>query len=149
MQNLLAEETKKKPATDKEIKLVEQTLGRTLPADFLDLLKTANGGYVNSSYQAFPVSFPIESGDSFIAIEEIMGADEEGLLLSDYLIEEWGLPEKLVLFSGSGHAWVGFNYENGDVPNIVYAEPDEGEGHNLHVIADTFTEFVSKLTDAR
>lgn len=146
MQHILL--TMNKPATDEEIKNVEQTLGRKLPSDFLQLLKTANGGIVKDTHQAFPVDFSIESGDQFIVIEEVMGANEEGLMMSDYFIKEWDLPEELVLFSGSGHAWVGFNYENREFPNVVYVEPDDGNGNNFHVIADTFTEFVSKLTAA-
>ncbi|WHT47287.1 SMI1/KNR4 family protein [Sporosarcina thermotolerans] len=109
-------------------------------------MKKVNGGTVKETHRAFPVDFPIESGDGFIMVEEIMGANEEGLLLSDYFILECGLPEGLVLFSGSGHAWVGFNYKNREVPNVVYVESDEGSGNNLHVIADTFTEFINMLT---
>ncbi|WP_339254108.1 SMI1/KNR4 family protein [Sporosarcina sp. FSL W8-0480] len=148
MQHILLSETMNKPATDEEIKNVEQTLGRKLPSDFLQLLKIANGGIVKDTYQAFPVDFSIESGDQFIVIEEIMGANEEGLMMSNYFIKEWDLPEELVLFSGSGHAWVGFNYKNREFPSVVYVEPDDGNGNNFHVIADTFTEFVSKLTAA-
>jgi len=138
-----------KPATDEEITRVEQTLGRKLPTDFLQLLKIANGGIVKDAHQAFPVEFSIESGDQFIAVEEIMGANEEGLMLSDYFIGEWELPEELVLFSGSGHAWVGFNYENREIPNVVYVEPDDGDGNKFHVLADTFDELISKLTVAK
>ncbi|MDN4608565.1 SMI1/KNR4 family protein [Sporosarcina highlanderae] len=148
MQHIFCNETMNKPATDEEITRVEQTLGRKLPSDFIQLLKIANGGIVKDTHQAFLVDFPIESGDHFILLEEIMGANEEGLMLSDYFIEEWGLPGELVLFSGSGHAWVGFNYENREIPNVAYVEPDEGNGNNFHVLADTFTEFMSKLTAA-
>ncbi len=149
MQHILRNETMNKPATDEEITRVEQTLGRKLPTDFLQLLKIANGGFVKDTYQAFPVEFSIESGDQFIVVEEIMGANEEGLMLSDYFIGEWELPKELVLFSGSGHAWVGFNYENREIPNVVYVEPDDGDGNNFHVLADTFDEFISKLTVAK
>ncbi|MHA6260563.1 SMI1/KNR4 family protein [Sporosarcina sp. CAU 1771] len=149
MQHLFSNETMNKPATDEEITYVEQTLGRKLPADFIQLLKSANGGVVKDSFQAFPVEFAIESGDPFIMVEEIMGANEEGLLVSDSFIGEWDLPEELVLFSGSGHAWVGFNYENREIPNVAYVEPDDGDGNNFHVLADTFEEFISKLTVAK
>lgn len=146
MNGLFNQDDMNKPATDNDIKLVEKTLGNKLPEDFIQLLKLSNGGYVQQAKRGFPVDFPIESGDSFIDVEEIMGANEEGLLLSDYFIQEWELPEQLILFSGSGHAWVGFNYENRVIPNVVYVEPDDGEGHNFHVLANTFTEFVNKLT---
>lgn len=148
MENIFQKETLNEPATDIEIASVEQTLGIKLPPDFIQLLKIANGGTVNVSHQTFPVGFLIESGDDFIEIDEIMGANEEGLMHSNFFIREWGLPENLVLFVGSGHAWVGFNYENRDIPNVIYVEPDDGNGHNFHVLADTFTEFVSKLTGA-
>lgn len=149
MEHILLNETLNKPATDEEITRVEQTLGLKLPSDFLQLLKIANGGIIKDTHQAFSVDFSIESGDQFIMVEEIMGANEEGLMLSDYFIEEWDLPKELVLFSGSGHAWVGFNYENREVPNVVYVEPDNGDGNNFHVLADTFNEFISKLTETK
>lgn len=144
---LLLADSLKNPVTDKEIVDAESTLGITLPTDFTDLMKKSNGGYLTYEKQAFPVAFTVESGDAFIEVDEILGIDEEGILLSQYLAEEWDLPPNLVLFAGSGHAWVGFNYEGRDTPNIVYVEPDDGDGNNLHVIAETFTEFIGKLDD--
>lgn len=146
MNNLFTHDDRRMPATEQDILRVEEKLNRKLPEDFKQLLRIANGGYVQLEKRRFPVDFPIESGDTYIEVEEIMGAHEEGLLRSDYFIQEWGLPEQLVLFAGSGHAWIGFNYENQETPNVVYVEPDDGNGHNFHVIAHTFTEFVEKLT---
>ncbi|MCM3638644.1 SMI1/KNR4 family protein [Sporosarcina luteola] len=146
MEQIFKQDQMKKPASDQEITLAEETLGRKLPPDFIQLLKIANGGYVNTAHRAFPADFQIESGDVFIEVEEIMGVNEEGILLSDYFIQEWGLPQQLVLFAGSGHAWLAFNYENRDTPNVVYVEPDDGDGNNFHVLAESFTEFVDKLT---
>ncbi|WP_342514084.1 SMI1/KNR4 family protein [Sporosarcina sp. FSL K6-1522] len=145
--NLLLADSINEPVTQEEIEAAEATLDVTLPDDFLAFLKRSNGGYVNYNKRAFPVDFSIESGDIFIEVEEIKGLDAEGILQSEYLVEEWDLPQNLLLFSGSGHAWVGFNYDGRDIPNIVYAEPDEGDGNNFHVLADTFTEFVQKLDD--
>jgi len=59
------------------------------------------------------------------------------------------LPKDLVLFSGGGHAWIGFNYAGREIPNVVYVEPDDGDGNNFHVIAESFTEFLSKLDDTK
>ncbi|MDW0113228.1 SMI1/KNR4 family protein [Sporosarcina saromensis] len=146
MIHLFTHEDKRMPATEQDILQVEEKLNLKLPEDFKQLLRIENGGVVQAEKRGFPVDFPIESGDPYIDVEEIMGANEEGLLMSDYFIQEWGLPEQLVLFAGSGHAWVGFNYENPETPNVVYVEPDDGNGHNFHVIAHTFTEFVEKLT---
>ncbi|QUW20562.1 SMI1/KNR4 family protein [Sporosarcina sp. Marseille-Q4063] len=134
--------------TNEEIVAAQAKLGVLLPNDFLELMKKSNGGYINYDKRAFPIDFNIESGDAFIEVEEIMGVHEEGILLSEYLIQEWDLPRNLVLFAGSGHAWLGFNYEGRDIPNVVYVEPDDGgDGNNFHVIAETFTEFISKLDD--
>lgn len=147
LNQLFLTDSLQKPAKDKEIEKAEKELGVSLPADFIDLMKISNGGYVNYDKRAFPVDFSLESGDVFIEVEEIMGIDKEGILLSEYLAEEWDLPEDIILFSGSGHAWIGFNYDGQDIPNIVYVEPDDGDGNNFHVIAETFTDFVSKLDD--
>ena len=145
--HLLLANSEKEPVTQEEIVAAEATLGVKLPDDFLEFLKLSNGGYVHYNKRAFPVDFSIESGDVFIEVEEIKGLDAEGILLSEYLIQEWDLPQNLLLLSGSGHAWIGFNYDERDIPNIVYVEPDEGDGNNFHVLADTFTEFVRKLDD--
>lgn len=147
LDQLLLADSLKKPAQEKDIANAEKELGVSLPTDFIDLMKISNGGYLNSDKRAFLVDFSLESGDVFIEVEEIMGIDQEGILLSEYLAEEWDLPKSIILFSGSGHAWVGFNYDGRDIPNIVYVEPDDGDGNNFHVIAKTFTEFVSKLDD--
>lgn len=146
MEQIFKQDQLNKPASDQEITLAEETLGRKLPPDFIQLLKIANGGYVNAAHRAFPADFPIESGDDFIEVEEIMGVNEEGILLSDYFIQEWGLPQRLVLFAGCGHAWLAFNYDGRETPNVVYVEPDDGDGNNFHVLAESFTEFVDKLT---
>lgn len=147
LDKLLLADSLKKPVTDRKVAKVENKLGITLPTDFINLMKKSNGGYVNYEKRAFPVDFNIESGAVFIDVENIMGIDKEGILLSQYFAEEWNLPSNIVLFSGSGHAWIGFNYDGRDVPNVVYVEPDNGDGNNFHVIAETFTEFVSKLDD--
>jgi hypothetical protein len=140
-------ESTNKGVTNEEIVAAQSKLGVTLPTDFVELMKKSNGGYVNHTKRAFPVDFNIESGDAFIEVEEIMGIHEEGILLSEYLAGEWDLPKKLVLFAGSGHAWIGFNYDGRDIPNVVYVEPDDGDGNNFHVIAETFTDFISRLDD--
>lgn len=147
LNQLLLADSLEKPAKDRDITKAEKKLNVTLPADFINLMKLSNGGYVNYEKRAFPVDFNLESGDVFIEVESIMGIDKEGILLSESLAEEWDLPSNIVFFSGSGHAWIGFNYEDRDIPNVVYVESDDGDGNNLHIIAETFTEFVSKLND--
>ena len=147
MNELLNLDSFNKKVTNEAIVAAQTKLGVILPGDFLELMKISNGGYVNYTKRAFPVDFSLNSGDLFIKVEEIMGIHEEGILLSEYLAEEWDLPKNLVLFSGSGHAWIGFNYAGRDIPNVVYVEPDDGDGNNFHVLAESFTEFLSKLDD--
>ena len=147
MDALFDQDSLNKGVTNKEIVAAQTKLGVILPGDFLELMKKSNGGCVNYTKRAFPVDFSLESGDVFIEVEEIMGIHEEGILLSDYFAQEWNLPKDLVLFSGGGHSWIGFNYARRKIPNVVYVEPDDGDGNNFHVIAETFTEFLSKLVD--
>ena len=147
MDNIFDRDSLNKEVTNEEIVAAQTKLGVKLPDDFLELMKISNGGYVHYHKRAFPVDFSIESGDVFIEVEELMGIHEEGILLSEYFIQEWNLPKNLVLFSGSGHAWIGFNYAGREIPNVVYVEPDDGDGNNFHVIAESFTEFLSRLDD--
>lgn len=95
----------------------------------------------------FPINFSIESGDLFIEVEETRGIDQKGMLLIEYFAEERTFLQNIVFFSGSRHAWIGFNYDGRDIPNVVYVELDDGDGNTLHMIAETFTEFVRKLGD--
>lgn len=147
MDSIFNQDSINKGVTNEEIVAAQTKLGITLPTDFVELMKKSNGGFVSYTKRAFPVDFSIESGDPFIEVKEIMGIHEEGILLSEYLAQEWDLPKKLVLFAGSGHAWVGFNYEGRDIPNVVYVEPDDGDENSFHVIAKSFTDFISKLDD--
>ena len=100
-----------------------------------------------ANYLAFATKSKITKKALPRSRKEIMGLREDGILQSEYLAQEWDFPGNLVLFAGSGHAWLGFNYEERDIPNVVYVEPDDGDGNNFHVIAETFAEFISKLDD--
>ncbi len=131
MDELFDQESLNKKVTNEEIVAAQTKLGVILPDDFLELMKISNGGYLNYTKQAFPVDFSLESGDVFIEVEEIMGIHEEGILLSDYFAQEWDLPKDLVLFSGGGHAWIGFNYAGREIQMWCMSKLDDGDGNNF------------------
>ncbi len=130
------------PLTVQSVKLAEEKLQVTLPSSYTELLKQQNGGYI--TYNAFPTNIPTSWSENHIHVEHILGIGEENSILdSAYLIEEWDLPKDVVLISGDGHSWVAFDYrKRKENPPVIYIESDD-----LLIIklADSFDEFLDGL----
>ncbi|MFF2288694.1 SMI1/KNR4 family protein [Peribacillus butanolivorans] len=131
------EDGSSKPVTDSEIAEFEEQLNIKLPSTYLELLRIQNGGYI--TYNAFK-NDTLENG---IMIDHIYGIGGElSILDSTYLIKEWELPEKLVLFAGDGHTWFAMDYRKTDEnPPIIYIEVDE----EIIDIASGFKTFLQGL----
>lgn len=96
------------PPTDGMISSAEKQLGVKLPPLFIELLKLQNGGYTTGF--AFPMTIPTSWADDHVPLSELNGIatnpDSDTLhniMLSTYMTQEWGLPEKQILLSGDGH----------------------------------------------
>lgn len=126
------------PLTDKAVEDAEEKLKVKLPESYINLLKEQNGGYIN--YNSFPSSVPTSWAEDHIHIDHILGVGEEdGILQSEYLIKEWGLPTNIVLFSGEGHSWVAFDYRNTKKePPIIYIDSDSEQVIELAPNFETF-----------
>lgn len=133
-----AEYYKLAPLTDKVVEKAEEKLKVKLPKSYIKLLKVQNGGYIN--YDSFPSDVPTSWADDHINVEHILGiAEENGILESEYLIQEWGLPKNIVLVSGSGHSWVAFDYRNTkEEPPVIYIDVDPEKIIELASNFDTF-----------
>lgn len=86
---------------DKTIHIVEEKLQLSLPLDYIELMKIQNGGRLQRNL------FKLD--DKEIFIDELFGISEnedEGILTTIYMREEWELPENIILLSGDGHSWV-------------------------------------------
>ena len=135
------------PLTDKMIEQAESELGVKLPNTFLELLKIQNGGYARGF--AFPMTIKTTWSDNHVPLTELFGIvfDNESdsvhnIMLSNYMTQEWRLPEKQILLSGGGHWWITLDYRQGETPSIRWIDCECNE--DIH-IADSFDCFYNGL----
>ncbi|MFE3505020.1 SMI1/KNR4 family protein [Kitasatospora sp. NPDC059146] len=136
------------PLTDQLVHQAEHTLGVSLPASLVALLRLQNGGQVTDGLCAFPTSAPTSWASDHVPFEHLMGIGHRpgtlSLFDSAYLVGEWGLPAPLVLLSGSGPCWIALDYRTGPTPTVGWFDADFRS--ELPLAAD-FQEFVEGLTD--
>jgi len=135
-------EDKPKPLTEKTIAKAEKMLKVKLPDSYIHLLKQQNGGYI--IYNAFPTNKPNSWAEDHIYIDRILGiTKEDGILDTEYLIQEWGLPTDIVLFSGDGHSWIAFDYrKTKEEPPIIYIDTEDEQ---IIELATSFQMFLDGL----
>jgi hypothetical protein len=133
---------KLEPLTDDMVKNAEEKLKLKLPQSYINILKEQNGGYIK--FDSYPTEVPTSWSDNHINVDHILGIGEEnGILESEYLIEEWGLPNNIVLISGSGHSWIALDYRNTRVePPIIYLDV---ESEQIIELAPDFDSFLNGL----
>ncbi|WP_077736488.1 SMI1/KNR4 family protein [Bacillus sonorensis] len=131
-----------KKVTEKDILKAEKKLGVILPKEYKELILQQNGGYIN--YNAFPTDRPTSWAKDHIEFDYLLGlGKKEGILESQYLIKEWGLPDNLILIHGDGHTWVALDYrDTKENPSVHYFDLELEEDFKL---ANSFGEFLSKL----
>ncbi|PEC50331.1 SMI1/KNR4 family protein [Bacillus sp. AFS096315] len=134
---------KLEPVTVEIIKKAEEKLKIKLPSTYIKILKEQNGG--NIKFDSFPSEVPTSWADDHINVDHILGIGEEkGILESEYLIQEWGLPNNIVLISGDGHSWIALDYRNTiEEPPVIFIDVDEEQIINL---APNFEMFLNGLT---
>ncbi|MEK4684359.1 SMI1/KNR4 family protein [Bacillus sp. FSL M8-0256] len=127
---------------EKKIAKAEKKLGVILPDTYKKLILEQNGGYI--VHNAFPTSHPNSWAEDHIQFNHLRGiAKDEGIMDSEYLIEEWELPKGLVLINGDGHTWVAMDYrKTKENPPIHYFDVEMEEDFKL---ADSFDEFIEGL----
>ncbi|MFD1030790.1 SMI1/KNR4 family protein [Metaplanococcus flavidus] len=130
------------PLTAKIIESAEEKLQVKFPKSYIKLLKKQNGGYIY--YNAFPCDVPTSWADDHINVDHILGiGEEEGVVKSEYLINEWGLPKNIVVFSGDGHTWIAFDYrKKKSEPPIIYVDV---EADQIIELASDFESFLEGL----
>ncbi|OLP63095.1 hypothetical protein BACPU_34950 [Bacillus pumilus] len=109
-----------KAINERKISKAEKKLGVILPDTYKKLILEQNGGY--TIHNAFPTDQPNGWAEDHVSFDHLRGiAKGEGIMDSDYLIEEWELPEGLVLICGDGHTWIALDYrETKENPPIHY-----------------------------
>ncbi|MBM7690745.1 hypothetical protein JOC77_000148 [Peribacillus deserti] len=137
------DEFKLEPLTDEMVKKAEEELKVKLPESYIKILKEQNGGYIN--YDSHPSDTPNSWADDHVNVEHILGIGEEnGILESAYLIEEWDLPKNVVLVTGDGHSWIALDYRNTKVdPPVIFIDVDL---ELIFELAPNFESFLNGLT---
>jgi len=121
--------------TDEMVRICEGMLQLRLPQMFIELLKIQNGGYTKSLYF-----------NDDIQVEEIFGIylyeENPTVLDTEYLVQEWDLPQNQLLISGNGHTWISLDYSEGLHPIVKIIDVDENKST---IISKSFKEFVRSL----
>lgn len=130
--------------TDEALAAAEKQLGMKLPKDYIELMRGQNGGV--PVHQAFPCKVKTDWADDHVPVHQIYGIGEQGILLSPYLIKEWGLPEEIIMFSGEGHMGLAMDYRTvKSEPSIIYIDADNGQ---IVPVAPSFADLLAGLYTA-
>ncbi|MBV8390594.1 MAG: SMI1/KNR4 family protein [Mucilaginibacter sp.] len=133
--------------TNEMIQIAEESLGVKLPLLLIELLKIKNGGYTRRF--AFPTNqktswsvdhVPLISLSGIITDDSI--STVHNILETEYMTQEWGLPEKQVLLEGDGHWWITLDYRNGVNPTVRWIDVECEEDIEL---AESFEDFFNGL----
>lgn len=135
------EEYKLANLTKEDIATAEQILQIKLPESYINIMFEQNGGV--PYHQAFPCNVPNSWADDHVPVQGIFGIGEEGILQSHYLIQEWDLPENIIIFSGVGHGWLAMDYrQRTSEPPIIWIDTEQ----NIIIeIANDFSSFIEGL----
>lgn len=145
----LKEYVGKKP-TDKEIEDIENELGYKLPGSYIELIKRCNGG--------IPAATLFCKGEYPVYITGIYGIDKTkpyslcGEMGSKFWINEWGYPDIGVTVADTisgGHHMIFLDYrecKKDNKPKVALV--DQEDDYNIHVICDSFEEFIKGLIEA-
>ena len=141
------------PLTEDMVTAAERELKVKLPTTYLDLLRVCNGGYTRDA--VIRTSQPTGYAENHVPVDVIFGIPAigdrgrfgtgQGILVTAYMTEEWGLPDGLVLINGDGHWWIALDYRRSGPagpPTIVWIDVERGEDLQL---AETFESFLVGL----
>ncbi len=136
---------KLEPLLDEMVEKAEKKLNIVLPKSYINILKQQNGGYIK--FNAYPSNSPTSWADDHVNVDHLFGigmGEEKGILESEYLIEEWDLPKKVVLISGDGHSWIALDYRQTKAePPVIFIDVDDEQ---IIELAPNFEAFLNGLT---
>ena len=134
---------------------IEAELGYKLPASYLELMQTQNGGC--PVRYCFPTTQPNNWAEDHIQLTGIFGIGREredtlcGGFGSRFWVEEWGYPDIGVYFADcptAGHQMLALDYREcgpqGE-PSVVYV--DQEDDYSIIQLAPNFAEFIAGLVN--
>ncbi len=135
------------------IQSIEEELGYKLPASYIELMKSRNGGAPKNT--VFPTSEATSWAEDHIAISSIssIGRDKIyslcGDLGSQFMIDEWGYPAIGIVICdcpSAGHDVVMLDYRHcgpqGE-PEVIHV--DQEDDYKITFLAKNFEEFILGL----
>ncbi len=144
-----------KPPIEESIHSIEKELGYKLPASYVALMMSQNGGIPKNC--AFPTSERTSWAEDHVAISGIMGIGKEktyslcGEFGSQFMMEEWGYPDIGIYFGdcpSAGHDMICLDYrkygKEGE-PQVVHV--DQERDYKITFLADCFEEFIRGLVN--
>ena len=148
-----ADEYTDDPLTDEKIRATEAALGYRLPASYIELMRTRNGGGpVNTCHRT---ATPTSWAEDHVALSGLLaiGDGSHYSLCSDmgsqFWIDEWGYPPIGIYFAdcpSAGHDMLCLDYRacgpQGE-PCVVHV--DQEDDYRITHVADDFASFVRGL----
>ena len=141
------------PFTAESLASIEAELGYTLPAAYVALMRTQNGGLPVSD--CFPTTEATSWADDHVALTALFGIGRDtsyslcGDLGSVFMIEEWGYPPIGVYFAdcpSAGHDMIALDYRacgpHGE-PCVVHV--DQEDDYRITWLAPDFESFIRGL----
>ena len=141
--------------TDVSIAAVEKKLGYRLPASYVELMRSQNGGLPERT--AFPTSEPTSWAKDHVSIHGMFGIGSSkayslcGSLGSQFRIDEWGYPAIGIYFGdcpSAGHDMICLDYRKcgrSGEPQVVHV--DQEIDYNITFLAENLEDFIKGLLD--
>lgn len=141
------------PPTSESIALIEKELGYKLPASYIELMRTQNGGFLNMT--CFPTSAPTSYADDHIGISGLFSIGSLrtyslcGRNGSRFWIDEWGYPDIGICICdtpSAGHDIVMLDYSEcgkAGEPRVIHV--DSEMDNEITLLAPTFEAFIRGL----
>lgn len=143
------------PPTDELIARVETDLGYRLPAFYVALMRTRNGGIPHKT--CFATTGPTSWADDHVAFTSISGIGYEkpyalcGSMGSQFMLEEWGYPAIGVVVCdcpSAGHDLIMLDYRAcGPAGEPAVVHVDQESDYRITVLAPNFETFIRGLVD--
>jgi hypothetical protein len=145
------------PLTDEKVSLVERTLSYALPAAYVAMAKSQNGGMPNRTVHR--TSAPTSWAEDHIEINGIFGIGGGkhstlcGAAGSRFWIDDWGYPPIGIYFAdcpSAGHDMLCLDYrECGPKGEPAVVHVDQNREFKITLVAKDFESFVRGLVDRK
>ncbi|KAA9327507.1 SMI1/KNR4 family protein [Hymenobacter busanensis] len=141
--------------SDELIQAIEAKLGYKLPAFYIQLMKSHNGGIPRNT--CFPTSEPTSWADDHVAISGIAAIGHRkpyslcGELGSQFMLDEWGYPAIGVCICdcpSAGHEIIMLDYSTcGPTGEPAVVHVDQERDYKITLLAPDFESFVNGLVN--